>query len=74
VIVSTCRGTRGCVVGEAVDCDTSIALVGDPCDGPKEIACSTDNRSLLRCVNGVFRVGEPCRNVCLATKGRVLCQ
>jgi hypothetical protein len=74
VIVSTCRGARGCVVGEAVDCDTSVALVGDRCDGPKEIACSTDNRSLLRCVNGVFQVGEPCRSSCLATKGRVLCQ
>jgi hypothetical protein len=73
-IASTCRGSRGCNVGNAVDCDHSMALVGDPCDGPKEIACSQDSRSLLRCTNGVYQVGEPCRNACLSTSGRVLCQ
>ena len=73
-IASTCRGARGCSVGNAVDCDHSVALVGDPCDGPKEIACAQDAKSLLRCVNGVYQVGEPCRNACLSTSGRVLCQ
>ena len=43
-------------------------------DGPKEIACAQDAKSLLRCVNGVYQVGEPCRNACLSTSGRVLCQ
>lgn len=74
MLVSSCRGARGCVIGDAVDCDSSIAVVGDPCDGPKAIACSTDNRQLLRCAGGVYQVGESCRNACLATKGRVLCQ
>ena len=74
VIASTCRGARGCSVAHAVDCDHSVALVGDPCDGPKEIACSQDAKALLRCVNGVYQVGEPCRNACLSTSGRVLCQ
>ncbi|MBX3203178.1 MAG: DUF1962 domain-containing protein [Labilithrix sp.] len=73
-IASTCRGVRGCAVGNAVDCDHSVALVGDPCDGPKEIACSQDGKALLRCTNGVYQVSEPCRNACLATSGRVLCQ
>ncbi|OJY16292.1 MAG: hypothetical protein BGO98_29835 [Myxococcales bacterium 68-20] len=73
-IASTCRGVRGCSVGNAVDCDHSVALVGDPCDGPKEIACAQDGKALLRCTNGVYQFGEACRNACLATKGRVLCQ
>ncbi len=74
VIASTCRGARGCSVGNAVDCDHSTALVGDPCDGPKEIACAQDAKSMLRCVNGTYQVGEACRNACLSTSGRVLCQ
>ncbi|MBX3262005.1 MAG: DUF1962 domain-containing protein [Labilithrix sp.] len=73
-IASTCRGVRGCSVGNAVDCDHSVALVGDPCDGPKEIACSQDGKALLRCANGVYQFSEPCRNACLSTSGRVLCQ
>ena len=74
VMASTCRGARGCSVGNAVDCDHSIALVGDPCDGPKEIACAQDAKSMLRCVNGIYQVGEACPNACLSTNGRVLCQ
>ena len=73
-MASTCRGARGCVVGQAVDCDHSLAAINDPCDGPKEIACSLDNKQLLRCSGGFYQVGESCRNACLATAGRVLCQ
>jgi hypothetical protein len=74
VIASTCRGARGCVVGGAVDCDHSVAQLGDPCEGPKEIACSLDGKQLLRCTNGAYQASEPCRNACLSTGGRVLCQ
>jgi hypothetical protein len=73
-IASTCRGARGCSVGNAVDCDHSIAVIGDPCDGPKEIACSQDGKAVLHCTNGVYQFGEACRNACLSTSGRVLCQ
>jgi hypothetical protein len=73
VVVSTCRGPRGCTIGQAVDCDHSTAMVGDPCEGPKEIACSSDRKQLLRC-NGTYQPGEACRNACLSTQGRVLCQ
>lgn len=73
-IASTCRGKGGCIDGNAVDCDHSVAMVGDPCESPKEIACSTDSRALLRCTGGVYRESEPCRNACLSTSGRALCQ
>ncbi|HVH45265.1 MAG TPA: hypothetical protein VM925_23090 [Labilithrix sp.] len=74
VLASTCRGARGCTVGNAVDCDHSVAMIGDACDGPREIACSQDSKALLRCSNGVYQFAEACRNACLATSGRVLCQ
>lgn len=73
-IASTCRGARGCTSGNAVDCDHSIAMPGDPCESPKEIACSQDGKAVLRCASGVYQLGEVCRNACLATSGRVLCQ
>ncbi len=74
IIASTCRGAKGCVSGSAVNCDHSVAAVGDPCEAPTEIACSTDKKQLLRCVGSRYQVGEPCRNACLSTGGRVLCQ
>jgi hypothetical protein len=73
-LASTCRGQRGCAVGNAVDCDHSVAMAGDPCESPKEIACSMDSKALLRCAGTVYQVSEPCRNACLSTGGRVLCQ
>ena len=67
-IASTCRGVRGCSVGNAVDCNHSVALVGDPCDGPNEIACAQDGKALLRCSSGVYQFGEACRNACLSIR------
>jgi hypothetical protein len=74
VVASTCRGVRGCQEGSAVACDTSVALAGDPCDNPGSVACGTDRRTLLRCLEGRYAFGETCRNACLSTRGRVLCQ
>lgn len=74
VIASTCRGQRGCSIGQAVDCDHSVANPGDPCESAKEIACSSDRRALLRCSGATYQFAESCRNACLSTSGRVLCQ
>ncbi len=74
VIASTCRGARGCTSGTAVACDHSLAAIGDPCDDPGTIGCATDRKTMVRCQNGVFAFAESCRNACLATGGRVLCQ
>lgn len=74
-MASTCRGVRGCLItGAGVDCDHSVALVGDPCESPKEIACGQDGHQFLRCVNGTYQFTENCRSACLSTSGRVLCQ
>jgi hypothetical protein len=64
-------GTCHAGIGEARRAKDDL---GDPCDGPKEIACSTDSKQRLRCVNGADRVGEACRNAWLSTSGHVLCR
>jgi hypothetical protein len=74
VVAGTCRGQNGCAVTTGVACDHSIAMLGDACDGPNEIACSMDRKAILRCQNGVYAQGEACRGSCLNASGRVLCQ
>jgi hypothetical protein len=74
VVASTCRGVRGCVEREAVACDSSMAMAGDPCDSPGSPSCGLDRKTMLRCVSGTFQPAETCRNACLSTSGRVLCQ
>ena len=73
-LASTCRGPRACSVAAAVDCDHSIAQAGDPCEASTEIACGIDRKTLLRCAGGTYQPSESCRNACLSTQGRVLCQ
>lgn len=73
-VVSTCRGARACSDGALIACDASISMPNDPCDVPNRSACGTDRRTLLRCTNGVFQPAETCRNACLSTADRVLCQ
>jgi hypothetical protein len=74
MLASTCRGPRGCVDGQAVACDHSIAAPGDPCDDPGGIGCAMDRSSTVRCQNGFYAPAEACRNAWLSSGGRVLCQ
>jgi hypothetical protein len=49
---SSCRGPGGCHVDLAtskVDCDDTIAEVGDPCDEPRRITCAADHKAELVC-------------------------
>jgi hypothetical protein len=73
-VASTCRGPRACSVGAAVACDHSIAAPSDSCEAASEMACSTDRKTLLRCSGGTYQPAETCRNGCLSTQGRLLCQ
>jgi hypothetical protein len=52
VAASSCRGPDGCHVDAAtskVDCDDTVAEVGDPCDEPRRITCAADHKSELVC-------------------------
>jgi hypothetical protein len=58
----TCSGTSGCQQsGAAVNCDNSVAAVGDGCNTPDDAACSLDSKSALLCKQGVFAVAETCK-------------
>jgi len=73
-----CRGEHGCRVQERkVDCDLTIARLGDTCDKLVEgtYACSEDARSILRCDNGRFGDNEKCKGAtrCLVEPGSTRC-
>ena len=44
-----------------MQCDNSLALAGDGCDTPGDVACAVDHKSALECQNGKFAVVETCK-------------
>jgi hypothetical protein len=49
---SSCRGPSGCRIDAAtskVDCDDTVAEIGDPCDEPRRITCAADHKAELVC-------------------------
>lgn len=64
---TSCKGKNGCRVsgdkagGFKVDCDDSIASVGDPCEHDGHYACTPDERSMVKCVNKKFVQDDKCR-------------
>jgi len=73
-----CRGERGCsVVSGKIDCDTSVARLGDDCDKRLEgsFACTEDGGSIVKCTAGRFAKDETCKapNRCLAEPGSTRC-
>ena len=74
-----CRGPSGCTLlgfdHQTAACDESISQVGDPCGDPGAVSCSTDQRSLLRCLGGQYVRAVDCmRYGChLTSSGRPTC-
>lgn len=67
IAASLCKGPKGCKVegdkdkGFKVQCDDSIANVGDACEKEEHFSCAQDERSILKCKNKKFDVEEKCR-------------
>lgn len=60
-VKSECRGPKGCAVNQNfVECDHTLATLGDVCDHEEGIACAVDGKALLKCANGKFAVDEAC--------------
>lgn len=66
-----CKGPNGCRVvldtkkqRYKLECDDSIANVGDACERDKEehYSCSADERAILRCRGKRFEIEEKCRS------------
>jgi hypothetical protein len=73
-----CRGEAGCAVtGGKVNCDTSIADVGDVCDssGEGKNACSAKHDAILVCRTGHFALDEKCKHGknCVVSGGSISC-
>jgi hypothetical protein len=64
---SPCKGEKGCRVtadergGFKVECDDSIATVGDACEREGHYACAPDEKSIVRCKGSIFVQDDKCR-------------
>jgi hypothetical protein len=59
-----CRGANGCVSGGGkLSCDQTIAALGDTCDKglSGHVACSVDNKALIKCEAERFVASEKCK-------------
>jgi hypothetical protein len=61
VLNRACKGPGGCAIkANLIDCDNTIADMGDPCT-TGTYGCSTDHNTLLRCVSDKFANDNSCR-------------
>ena len=62
---SSCRGQNHCrAVGKQIDCDTSMAELGDPCEEDGAPSCDTAKKALLKCVDKKFVKDQDCKKRC----------
>jgi hypothetical protein len=66
-IASNCKGKNACRVtgdkatGFKVECDDSIANIGDPCDKEGHFACAPDEKQIVKCVGKKFIADDKCQ-------------
>lgn len=59
-----CKGARGCVaMADHVECDNTIADVGDPCAAADSFACTVDGGALLACRGDRMQTVRTCRGI-----------
>lgn len=67
VLASNCKGKNGCKIGGdkntgfKVECDDSLANVGDPCEKEGQYSCAPDERSIVKCVSKKFSQDDRCK-------------
>jgi hypothetical protein len=79
VIASNCKGKNHCRVtgdkgaGFKVECDDSVAAIGDPCDKEGHFSCSPDEKQIVKCTAKKFAGDDKCRrNEKCAVKGELV--
>lgn len=66
LVASNCKGKKACTVagdktaGYKVECDDSIAQIGDPCDKEGHFACSNDEKQIVKCKDKKFIADDKC--------------
>ena len=74
IVASLCKGQNACrQAGDKLDCDDSLAAVGDPCDEEGEAACSMEKKDLLQCKSGKFAKTKSCGQGCTPFLDKVEC-
>lgn len=67
VLSGNCRGKNACrvggdkVAGFKVECDDSIAPIGDPCEKEGHYACTPDEKQIVKCVGKKFVADDKCK-------------
>lgn len=62
---SSCRGQNKCrAVGKQIQCDTSMAEVGDACEEEGILSCDTAKKTMLKCVEKKFVKEQACKRRC----------
>ena len=76
VVALPCRGPKACTSSSSqVQCDNSLAVAGDACDQPSDVACAVDYKSALECQNDKFALAETCKGVraCQVDGDKIAC-
>ena len=76
VTAMQCRGPKACTSSASqVQCDNSLALAGDGCDAPGDVACGVDHKSALECQGGKFSIAETCKGArgCVVEGDKISC-
>jgi hypothetical protein len=71
-----CHGAKACTSsGSTLECDNSLATVGDVCDEPNDAACALDHKSMLECQTGKFVLVETCKGArgCVVDGDKISC-
>ena len=78
-VASICKGKNGCKItgdkgtGFKVECDDSVANIGDPCDKESHFACAPDEKQIVKCVSKKFIADDKCkRNEKCSVKGELV--
>ena len=65
VPASSCRGQNHCrAVGKQLDCDVSMAELGDPCEEKDHLSCDTKKKTMLKCDGTHFVKEQDCKQRC----------
>ena len=62
---ASCRGQNKCrAVGKMIECDTSLAELGDACEEEGTLSCDTAKKTMLKCVEKKFVKEQACKRRC----------
>ncbi len=70
-----CRGAHGCRKQfDKIQCDTTIAAVGDACEHEDDAACTEDGKQMLQCRSGKMAPARDCKGGCKVIVDEIHCE